>query len=557
MALESTIAHKSTHAAGGADALTPADIGAAAATDPTIAGTLTFNGPGDAKNSLHIDENFDLIIERAGETLMVAPYGIASSLCNALLTFEESRFEANGHNILNWGTDGELSVENLALKNLGAPVDDNDAVRKVDGAPFLLDPADGNRESLKIREDAVYFYGYQNALHPDFQDSNAFNAHRTRQIAFCGAIGAAASANPTISGTLTALGDAKLNGITVGMGGGNVYTNTASGLNALSKNTTGIQNTASGQAALSANTTGSRNTASGQAALSANTTGSQNTANGAGALTSNTTGGWNTASGQNALSANTTGIQNTASGQSALYSNTTGNSNTANGAGALTSNTTGSQNTASGQGALSANTTGSWNTANGVNALSLNTGYINVSGFGYDAQVTGSSQLQLGNTGTTVFAQSAVQTRSDIRDKADIRDITLGLEFVNALRPVDFKWDLREDYRPNPPETPADNASEEDKAAYEVAKTEWLESVKLANISHDGTKKRNRFHHGLIAQEVKAVLDAKGIDFGGFQDHSVKGGDDVFSIGYEELIAPLIKAVQELSAEVAALKAAK
>jgi len=54
---------------------------------------------------------------------------------------------------------------------------------------------------------------------------------------------------------------------------------------------------------------------------------------------------------------------------------------------------------------------------------------------------------------------------------------------------------------------------------------------------------------------VKAVLDAKGIDFGGFQDHSVKGGDDVLSIGYEELISPLIKAVQELSAKVAELEA--
>ena len=50
-------------------------------------------------------------------------------------------------------------------------------------------------------------------------------------------------------------------------------------------------------------------------------------------------------------------------------------------------------------------------------------------------------------------------------------------------------------------------------------------------------------------------MTQKGIDFGGFQDHKVKGGDDVLSIGYEELIAPLIKAVQELSAEVAALKA--
>jgi hypothetical protein len=129
---------------------------------------------------------------------------------------------------------------------------------------------------------------------------------------------------------------------------------------------------------------------------------------------------------------------------------------------------------------------------------------------------------------------------------------------------------MREDYRPEAPKSvdkPAElkeDASDEEKAkyteelaaynAYKVELDKWLEDVKLANITHDGSKKRSRFHHGLIAQEVKAVLDAKGIDFGGFQDHSVKGGDDVLSIGYEELIAPMLKAIQELSAEVAALK---
>ena len=130
---------------------------------------------------------------------------------------------------------------------------------------------------------------------------------------------------------------------------------------------------------------------------------------------------------------------------------------------------------------------------------------------------------------------------------------------------------MRESYRKEEPQIvfkPLDlkeDASDEDKAkyaeelaayeAYIVAKDKWLEDFKLVNITHDGSKKRNRFHHGLIAQEVKAVLDEKGIDFGGFKDHKVNGGDDVLSIGYGELIAPLIKAIQELSAEVAVLKA--
>lgn len=51
------------------------------------------------------------------------------------------------------------------------------------------------------------------------------------------------------------------------------------------------------------------------------------------------------------------------------------------------------------------------------------------------------------------------------------------------------------------------------------------------------------------------MLSEQGIDFGGYQDHSINGGDDVLSIGYEELISPLIKAVQELTARVEALEA--
>ena len=129
---------------------------------------------------------------------------------------------------------------------------------------------------------------------------------------------------------------------------------------------------------------------------------------------------------------------------------------------------------------------------------------------------------------------------------------------------------MREDYRqeaPVPVMKPVAlkyDATEEEKTKYDqdlfaynsyvAAKDKWLEDVKLANITHDGSKSRNRFHHGLIAQEVRDLLQSKGIDFGGFQDHKVNGGDDVLSIGYVELIAPLIKAVQELSAEIEELK---
>ena len=413
---------------------------------------------------------------------------------------------------------------------------------------------------------------------------------------------------PTVIDDVTISSGAGTGVENVGVGGATLESNTtgsyntAVGLAALQFNTTGSNNIGIGRLACRANTTGTSNIGIGSGSLqnnngdnnvsvggssmTANTTGAQNVAVGNVALATNTTGSFNTAIGLTALGqGNTTGSENVAIGRVAmagssggenvgigvfsLYVNS-GDGNVAVGRGALIANTTGSSNVAVGRTALSSNTVGTFNTGLGENALSNNVNWGNTVGLGSSAQVTGSNQVQLGDAATTTYAYGVVQNRSDIRDKADVRDTELGLEFVNALRPVDFKWDLRENYRPEAPKLVAkplelkEDASAEEKAKYAkelaeynafvVANNKWLEDVKLANITHDGSKKRNRFHHGLIAQEVKAVLDAKGIDFGGFQDHSVKGGDDVLSIGYEELIAPMLKAIQELSAEVAALK---
>jgi hypothetical protein len=177
--------------------------------------------------------------------------------------------------------------------------------------------------------------------------------------------------------------------------------------------------------------------------------------------------------------------------------------------------------------------------------------------------VTGANQVQLGNSATTVYAYGAVQNRSDMRDKTAIRDTALGLDFIMALRPVDFKWDMREDYREEPPQD--DTPPERDigrpgsrrpvdpaKAAQDAAREE---GNKLKNVTKNGSKTRQRYHHGLIAQEVEAVIAATGVDFGGFQRHDLAGGDDVKSIGYTELIGPLIKAVQQQQALILALQA--
>jgi hypothetical protein len=381
------------------------------------------------------------------------------------------------------------------------------------------------------------------------------------------AVGCRSLSNNTTGNYNTAVGQGALfNNLT-----GNL--NAAFGYHALLNNTTGAQNTALGDISLEANTTGNGNVAVGFTALLAATTATGNTAVGTSSQQSTITGGnntsvgylslyyntstGNTAIGSNAAVATTTGYDNTAVGTNSFITNTTGFLNTAVGRDALSLNLTGANNVAVGYAAgnnnstgsnnvsigrvagysstvdnnvavgafsLQNTTTGTNNTAVGTSAMTGNITFSNCSALGANAGISASNQIQLGDSATTTYVYGTVQNRSDLNDKADVRDTVLGLDFINALRPVDYKWDMREDYRDNP-------------------------LVSLAEVTRDGSKKRNRYHHGLIAQEVQALITSSGVDFGGFQDHTKLGGDAVLSIGYDELIAPLIKAVQELTAK--------
>jgi hypothetical protein len=176
----------------------------------------------------------------------------------------------------------------------------------------------------------------------------------------------------TVAGAKTFSSDITVNGLTVGMGGGSIATNTAIGTAALYSNTTGFNNTANGNNSLKLNTTGYSNTATGLASLASNSTGSENTANGVASLAQNSTGSQNTANGVNALYYNTTGNNNTANGLASLEGNTSGSDNTANGSRSLVSNTTGYNNTATGSNSLKSNIIGFGNTANGVSSLQSN-----------------------------------------------------------------------------------------------------------------------------------------------------------------------------------------
>jgi hypothetical protein len=278
----------------------------------------------------------------------------------------------------------------------------------------------------------------------------------------------------------------------------------------------GAYNTGIGSVSLASNTTGHFNTAAGAGSLNNNTSGSENTATGHASLALNTSGNYNTASGTWSLSANTTGSQNTANGNLSLNRNT-GDNNTAIGYFSLTANTTGSQNTAVGSTSLRANTTGWGNTGfgwaagdtitTGTNNTFLGEGadaavgnLTNAVAIGADAIVDASNKVRIGNASVTVIGgQVAWSNLSDARAKKDIRDIDLGLDFVLALRPVQFRM-----------------------------------------IEGNG-----RTDLGFLGQDVETLL-GEGYNVLGF------GGDPdrTLSLRYGDFIAPLVKAVQDQQAQI-------
>jgi len=181
--------------------------------------------------------------------------------------------------------------------------------------------------------------------------------------------------------------------------------------------------------------------------------------------------------------------------------------------------------------------TGTRNTFTGPSAGAMANNYSNVSCVGSFSVTTGSNQVQLGDSATTTYVYGTVQNRSDARDKADIEDTELGIEFIQGLRAVQGRWDIREDYR------------------------DRNEDGTFTELERDGSRKRTRLHQWFIAQEVAELCERLGVDFGGLQHHAHNGGDDVFSLGYDEFIPPIVKSLQQcwsrlddLEARIAALE---
>lgn len=175
-----------------------------------------------------------------------------------------------------------------------------------------------------------------------------------------------------------------------------------------------------------------------------------------------------------------------------------------NGAGLATTN---ANNTCIGNGAGSTLTTGAANTIIGTGAQ--------------PSTATVSNEITLGSSSVvTLRCQvTTITSLSDMRDKKDIEDLDAGLGFINALRPVQFTWDMRP--------------------------TEGMDGEVIEGRKGDPDT-------GFLAQDLKAAQIDTGITIPGLVYDS---NPDKLEAGYGKLLPVLVKAIQELSAKVEALEA--
>tara|TARA_R100001440_G_scaffold14622_3_gene24816 strand:- start:17807 stop:22447 length:4641 start_codon:yes stop_codon:yes gene_type:complete len=262
-----------------------------------------------------------------------------------------------------------------------------------------------------------------------------------------------------------------------------------------------------GYQALAALTSGARNTAIGYQASINLQTGSDNTTLGYQVGASSTIGAKNVLIGTYAGNTIVEDRNCTAIGYSALLN--------ANGGGSDGS-ATDTNNTAVGANAGDVITTGVNNTIIGKGSDPSANNATNQTVVGFAVTGVADNSVVLGNSAVTkvymssdgdaeIYANGTINT-SDKRLKENIDDSDLGLEFVNKLRPVKYNY---------------------------------------IKDKHDGKTK-----YGIIAQEVQEVLkESNNEDFAGIKD-----SDEYLGADYIQFVAPLIKAVQELSAEVNQLK---
>ena len=179
-------------------------------------------------------------------------------------------------------------------------------------------------------------------------------------------------------------------------------------------------------------------------------------------------------------------------------------------------------------------TTGGGNTCLGKGADTNATSRNNAIAIGQGVTVAADNRVTIGSGSNIASLEldgsdTSWAASSDERLKENITDSTAGLSFINDLRPVTYNWKKAKDVPNDLPQYI--DGSDDPCLGYEY-----------------GTEL-----HGFVAQEVKTVID----------NHSeVKDGQAVWqtdettvqTLAPSALIPMLVKAIQELSAEIETLK---
>ena len=186
-------------------------------------------------------------------------------------------------------------------------------------------------------------------------------------------------------------------------------------------------------------------------------------------------------------------------GWEAGYSGTSGYFNTSIGSKAGHTITSGIKNTVVGR--LAGGTT-------------LSTGDNNIV-IGHEADTSTSSvdnEITLGDSNIASFRCNVqtISSLSDARDKTDINQLDLGLDFIDSLKPVKFKWQTR-----------------------------------------DGNGKDGSYEHGFIAQDLQKIQKDNDADYLGLV---MDENPERLEASYGKLVPILVKAIQELKQEIKELK---
>jgi len=330
----------------------------------------------------------------------------------------------------------------------------------------------------------------------------------------------------------------------LGMCGAGSHDNTAIGQNAGCRLTGGICNIFIGRQAGATATTSCLMTAIGESAMGTGVaTGKFGVLIGPGAGMKMTSSLATIGIGQSAQAQLTSGAYNIGIGrgsQSGVDGTfVTGQGSVAVGDSSMNKLSTGRCNAALGWNAMGCVTTGCSNIAIGQNAgntLTTQSCSINI-GCCADQTAAGIACIVASCLLTACFYET-----SDCRSKCSIKDLPYGLSFINLLRPVTYKWKPQKD-----------------------------KLDKDGNLLEEGEKNHTgpRSSFGLLGQEVKGALEKLGLgynDFGAYSDQEYENRNNpdfkksytmenkTVHLSYVGFIAPLIKAVQELSDEVTKLK---